>query len=310
MNLKKKKTIITTSIITGVCILAGSAFANYSTANGYDVFKTGVKNMVGMKNYTFDAIVKMNADGVEVWDSINTEKYDSNGGNPMLSQVEKTISKDGEDHYFRIIRDGKRYYPVSGWESEPTSWEALPNYDDNPGTLDMISNDEKNTADKVIRFVELLSDTVVGDLKNNFVYGGESEYGGAKYSIALDKIQIPELINAGISAVCALNSYDLDEESYYYGNLEPSDPDYYMYHNSSITSVSCNFETDTEGRLADTVMTVNVASEDGHTIEMIFEIKLYDIGSTVPDDIGENASVEDRTSEFEPKETVEITLED
>lgn len=306
MKLKKKKAIIATSVITGVCILAGSAFANYSTANGYDVFKTGVKNTVGMKNYTFEATVKVNADGEETWDLSNIEKYDANGGNPSLSQFEKTISKDGESIYQRIIRDGKRYYPTYEMD-KPSEWEAHPNYDDNPGTFDMLSDDDRNTADKVIRFVELLSDAVVGDLKNNFVYGGESEYGGEKYAIALDKIQIPELINAGLSAVCALNSYDInDYEDSFYRHLEPSDPEYYMYHNSSITSVSCGFETDTEGRLADTLVTINIASEDGHTIEMAFGLKLYDIGSTVPDDIEPGAKVIDETDDDRYAETVII----
>lgn len=307
MKLKKKNAILATSIITGVCILAGSAFANYSTANGYDVFKTGAKSMLtGVKNYTLDASVKVTADGEEVWNSSTLEKYDANGGNPSLYRFEKTTSKHGVDRLWRIISDGNRYFPLSVEEEAPKEWKAHPNYDDNPGALDMISNENKNTADKVVKFTEILSDTIVGDLKNNFVYGGNSEYGGEKYSITLDKIQIPELINAGISAVCALNSYDASDYDGYYTSLEPSDPEYYMYHNCSITSVSCNFETDTEGMLADTVVTVNVESEDGHTMEMTFEIKLYDIGITVPDGIDPNAKVAYETDDGEYTETVII----
>lgn len=307
MKLKKKNAILATSIIMGVCILAGSAFANYSTANGYDVFKTGAKSMLmGVKNYTLDASVKVTADGEEVWNSNALEKYDANSGNPSLYRFEKTISNQGMSRYWRIISDGNRYYPLSTEEEAPKEWEAHPNYDDYPGALDIISTEDKNTIDKVVKFVEILSDTVVGDLKNNFVYGGESEYGGEKYSITLDKIQIPELINAGISAVCALNNYDTSASDEYYTSLEPSDPEYYMYHNCSITSVSCNFETDTEGILADTVMTVNVVSEDGHTMEMTFEIKLYDIGTTVPDGVDPNAKITYETDDEEYTETVII----
>jgi hypothetical protein len=293
MNLKRKKTIIITSIITGTCILAGSAFANYSTANGYDVYKKGIKSLIGQQNYTLNASATIIGDGETLLEATLSEKYDRNG-EVILNRAEKTkdITSDIDEHENReIIQGGKRYYYYSGMDKDWVSYNVYEG-DTNRGALDMIAPEDKDTADKVVRFVELLTDTVVGDLKNNFVYIFDTENGGAKYSISLDSIQIPELINAGISAMCSLNKYDM-EESDYYNSLEPIDPAYYLYHNAAIKSVSSDFEVDGEGRLTNNVITVSIESEDGHSMEMKFELKLSDFGTTVPEAMDPNVKVKD-----------------
>lgn len=293
MNLKRKKTIIITSIITGTCILAGSAFANYSTANGYDVYKKGIKSLIGQQNYTLNTSATIIGDGETLLETTLSEKYDRNG-EVILNRVEKTkdITADMNEHENReIVQGGKRYYYYSGMDEDWVSYNVYEG-DTNRGALDMIAPEDKDTADKVVRFVELLTDTVVGDLKNNFVYISDTENGGAKYSISLDSIQIPELINAGISAMCSLNKYDM-EESDYYNSLEPIDPAYYLYHNAAIKSVSSDFEVDGEGRLTNNVITVSIESEDGHSMEMKLELNFSDFGTTVPEAMDPNVKVKD-----------------
>ena len=299
MNLKKKKTIIAVSVITGACVLAVSAFANYSTANGYDVYKKGIKSLIGQENYTLNATASLLTDGEKSLETTLTEKYDRNG-EVVLNAVHNSKELIGECYesgYREIIQGGKSYYYYNNGENN--IWEVNDYRSDKGGTLDLIPADEKETADKVIRFAELLTDTVVGDLKNNFIYISDTESGGAKYSVSLDAIQIPELINAGISAVCSLNSYDASyNDNEYYKNLTPSDVDYYLYHDATVKSVSCDFEVDGEGRLTDNVMTIEIESEDGHKLEMKFEINVSDFGTTVPEALDPNAKVVDSQAEY------------
>ena len=75
MKRQTKKTAIITCIITGTCILAGSAFASYSTANGYDVYKKSLKGMIGSQNYTMDLKIEASIDGRAIDGCTRKEKF-------------------------------------------------------------------------------------------------------------------------------------------------------------------------------------------------------------------------------------------
>lgn len=307
MNMKKKRITLVTCIVTGTCILAGSAFANYSTSNGYDVYKKALKNLIGMKNYTMNMSMTVSADGSEIEKMMFSEKYDSAAGKG--SRVESNQhAGDTKSEYKEIFRDGKRYTWYS--REQDNAWIEYPGYT-GFGAL-AVEDEDKETVSKVTRFVELLTDAVVGDLKNNFVYISETENGGAKYSVELDAIQIPELIQAGISAVCSVNSAN---ESDYAKNLDYSDIDYYLYHDTSLKSVKCDFEVDNEGRLINNVMSAEFETTDvnngNHTMTMSMELNMSDYGTTLPDSLPEGAKV--RSVEEDSKFVVtdgEIAIED
>lgn len=308
MNMKKKRITLVTCIVTGTCILAGSAFANYSTSNGYDVYKKALKNLIGMKNYTMNMSMTVSADGSEIEKMMFSEKYDSAAGKG--SRVESNQhAGDTASEYKEIFRDGKRYTWYSSIEEQDNAWIEYPGYT-GFGAL-AVEDEDKETVSKVTRFVELLTDAVVGDLKNNFVYISETENGGAKYSVELDAIQIPELIQAGISAVCSVNSAN---ESDYAKNLDYSDIDYYLYHDTSLKSVKCDFEVDNEGRLINNVMSAEFETTDvnngNHTMTMSMELNMSDYGITLPDSLPEGAKI--RSIEEDGKYAVtegEITAE-
>lgn len=309
MNMKKKRVTLITCIVTGTCILAGSAFANYSTSNGYDVYKKALKNLIGMENYTMNMSMTVSADGLEIDRMSFSEKYDSAAGKGSRVESNQRVG-DTLSEYKEIFQDGKRYTLYSSREEQDNAWIAYPGYT-GFGALTVEDND-KETVSKVTRFVELLTDAIVGDLKNNFVYISETENGGAKYSVELDAIQIPELIQAGISAVCSLNS---SNESDYAQNLDYSDVEYYLYHDTSLKSVKCDFEVDNEGRLINNVMSAEFETTDvndgNHTMTMSMELNMSDYGTTLPDSLPEGAKV--RSVEEDGKFVVtdgEITAED
>ena len=60
-------------------------------------------------------------------------------------------------------------------------------------------------ANRMVNFVEIAADTVVGELKNNFVQVGK-ENGVTQYQIEIAQNQVPSLVNAGLS----LFAYSVD----------------------------------------------------------------------------------------------------
>ena len=166
--------------------------------------------------------------------------------------------------------------------------ERCRNQDDNPdgetyvhhggygreGMFDgMYTDDEQDneTMGKIIRFVELAGDTLVGDLKNNIVYvSGDDD--SASYEINLDAIQIPELANAGLSAffsTLAQNTYNQDDPYMILG----TDP--------IVKSAFLHFTVDNEGRLTEAKGNVTV-SGNGHEAAVDLYLTMSDYGTTVP----------------------------
>lgn len=301
MNVKKKKTTILTCIIAGTCVLATSALANYSTSNGYEVYKKSLKGLIGLKNYTLTAKMSAAIDGEEKCTFDYKEQYDKLG-DVLFRQTSSNTTPDSTSTYEVQYQDGISYqiYEEGICIGYPRSDE-----DYSPSELDVPESDMK-TVQKVIRFGELLTDTVVGDLKNNFIYMGETEGGGAEYSIKLDAIQIPELINAGLSALCSMSSsgteYDSEPEYFDFG--------YYMYGDAAVKSASCDFTIDGDGRLVSNKLSAEFTTEgaDGkqHTITFSLLLGMSDYGTTKIDrldkEITDNAIVQPDYSKMSEEE--------
>lgn len=315
MNVKKKRTAIAVCIITGTCILAGSAFANYSTANGYDVYKKALKNMIGMDNYTMDVSMSISADDTEVTSASMREQY-AKDETVSLNRKEKNNDFQGSVREDNIIVNGDNLYMMycnssrGEKDKENGKWFAQKNYGWD-GMLNIEDDSERDTVAKVVRFGELLTDAVVGDLKNNFVYVSGTENGGAKYSVSLDAIQIPELINAGISALCSLNAAE-GGNSEYVRDLSYTDADWYLYNESSLKSVQCDFEVDSEGRLVNNDITVVMlstgANNESHTLTVKAGLNMSDLGTTVPEGLPEGTKVEQRRDYYEDYEDTETNV--
>lgn len=71
----------------------------------------------------------------------------------------------------------------------------------------------------MVNFVELIADTMIGDLKNNIIYVSGDD-NSSTYEMNLDAIQIPEVANAGLSAMFSGNIANSDDDSDPYILLE------------------------------------------------------------------------------------------
>ena len=140
------------------------------------------------------------AETVSKFDGQNSSSVNVEAGNGSSSRYE-SYSKDGT--YTVFYPDENYYYQYEGSYSS--------------GRVDA----DDPSVQKGIRFMELLADTMVGDLKNNVVLVG-GEDGAKDYTVNISGTQVPEVVNAGLSMI--FTSYN--SNSY---NSEPSCVSYEEY---------------------------------------------------------------------------------
>lgn len=274
MKAKNKKITMAIGMAVGVTMLAGAAFAGYNTSNGYEVGKTAMKGLLNNENYTANTEFKMSIDGAEFEKSTMTELYDRNG-DVSMNRMETSTS---DASYVDIGREYKAYFQdgsyISTYYSDGEAHTSIYKGDTNMGIgafdeLNEINDGDKETTSKVVRFVELACDTFVGDLKNNVVYvSGDDD--SATYEISLDAIQIPEVVNAGLSAMfSSMNQYD-NEDPYMVLGTDPI-----------VKSAYLKFTVDNEGRLTDGAANITM-SGNGHEAAVDVTLIMSDYGTTVP----------------------------
>lgn len=274
MKAKNKKITMAIGMAVGVTMLAGAAFAGYNTSNGYEVGKTAMKGLLNNENYTANTEFKMSIDGAEFEKSTMTELYDRNG-DVSMNRMETSTS---DASYVDIGREYKAYFQdgsyISTYYSDGEAHTSIYKGDTNMGIgafdeLNEMNDGDKETTSKVVRFVELACDTFVGDLKNNVVYvSGDDD--SATYEISLDAIQIPELVNAGLSAMfSSMNQYD-NEDPYMVLGTDPI-----------VKSAYLKFTVDNEGRLTYGATNITM-SGNGHEAAVDITLTMSDYGTTVP----------------------------
>lgn len=282
MNRKSKKITAVIGIVTGAVILAGAAFASYNTSNGYDVGKLAAKALMNNENYTAEMTANLIYDGQEVENTSFKEKYDRDG-DVMLNSEKYLTGNINADSVKTYVQDGKEimiYTYENGVES--TVYENGSNLYGSGGIFDIhrgSTADERKTEEKIIRFVELVGDTLVGDLKNNIVYVGGDD-NSATYEMNLSSVQIPEFVNAGLSALFSeFSMEDYDPDDFTTGLAE--DP--------FISSVTLKFTVDNQGRLLDGRFSGTLTGKDkngqSHNAEGVMTLKMSDYGTTVPERI-------------------------
>lgn len=274
MTAKKKKLTMIIGMAVGITVFTSAALAGYNTSNGYEVGKTAIKGLLNNENYTANTEFKMSIDGTEIAKSAMTELYDRNG-DVSMNRTEISTSDtsyiDNNTEYKAYSQDDSY---ISTYYSDGEAHTSIYKGDIYMGrgafdTLNKMNDGDKETTNKVIRFVELACDTFVGDLKNNIVYvSGDDD--SAAYEISLDAIQIPEVVNAGLSAMfSSMNQYD-NEDPYMVLGTDPI-----------VKSAYLKFTVDNEGRLTNGAANITM-SGSGHEAAVDVTLTMSDYGTTVP----------------------------
>lgn len=198
----KKKSRLGICLVAGVLILSVSAFAAFDSVSGYAQYKTAAKALLlQTDNVTVSGNVSVRYDGKEIAGTFIEMQKD--GQNNYSHTKEVTENHDPWENFEDTHNGVRSWYNVgmTNEKDQPFYYvdrEAEP-YPANLLSMDM--SDEMST--RLVAFAEIAVDTVVGDLKNNFVQVG-AEDGVNTYRVDIDENQVPALVSAGLSLMaCA-----------------------------------------------------------------------------------------------------------
>lgn len=289
--MKKKHLITSVASIVGVVMLTVSAIATYATANGYSAAKNAAKNILTEDNLTLKANLKITVDGKEYENDGIIQKFDKNG---LVKYNQQQISDFSSINHMNVVQDGMN---ISVYDRDSN---GVVNAGDSVYVRDYSNDDifdsiwlfeakDSKEVQSGIRFMELLSDTLVGDLKNNIILTDSNDETDT-YTLSLDAYQIPELYQAGFEMIMAANSAYISEdvngmsEEEFYAEIE--DDMYLMFEKEpKISNAEANISIDKDGRLRKATGVAVFEGKDHfdrtHTIEMSLDIDAYDYGSTV-----------------------------
>ena len=190
----KKRTRIIACLTAGVLILAVSATAAFGSVNGYAKYKTALKALAMEEdNFTAAGTLAVKMDGKEI----------------MKVKADYAMAAPDYALSTTATQNGKTFTEYTGSVGGVYTWypddDTYCQYDQDEGQKNFLGFDAGDEMQKrLVTFMELAADTVVGDLKNNFVEVG-SENGSTLYQVNIANSQVPSLVNAGLSLfACAL----------------------------------------------------------------------------------------------------------
>ncbi len=285
----KKKLLAAVSLVLGTAVLATGALANYSSSNGYDVLKKSVIGTLGSENYTMKLSYNITtSDGKTLCYSNQLEQFDKATGAYYNEDHHTNFSAhDTFNINSRFANDNFAYYAYSFYDENDEEninagkfmyndrIYASPEADNDPGLLASFNDNEK-----AVHFAELLTDTMVGDLKNNFTLKSKDD-NGSTYEIKLSSVQIPELVNAGSALLFGNLNADYSDES-----SEEAQAILSLGDNPSVSEASLVFSVDKENNFKD-AKAIGVISGNGHSITVEINVSLSDVGTTVPQTISD-----------------------
>lgn len=182
---------LTVCLVAGVLILAVSAGAAFGSVNGYAAYKSGAKKLLlETDNVTLKGSYSISVDGTEL-DKVNAsyakdgKNWDSRSSKQIRGEAYETVD---------VLCDGVNVWYNS--DMEPNTYYSYKS--DSAGGNLLGVDEDSELENRMVTFFELAADTVVGDLKNNFVAVGKED-GVSRYQVDISKSQVPAVVNAGLS---------------------------------------------------------------------------------------------------------------
>jgi hypothetical protein len=255
MKSKKIKTIVITAL-TGCMLLGVTVSASASGATGYETYKSAVKELAVTGNATFSTSFEVKDNGNTDISGTSVEKLD--GANTSSSTEVKTgdITKDTEMSRIdgkTIIKDGDNYYSR-----------------DNGGKGNFEKGNRKfDASSSRAKLGEMVIDTLVGDVKNQFVADGDT------ISVNLEGAQIPELAKLAISAAVEEQNNKKDHNKGEVGNdeLKQALSEIPTLKNVDIKSLSLTAKVD-RNTLTENDFKIVISGEDENGTSHEFEISV------------------------------------
>lgn len=207
----------------GIVVLSAAVFANYDNANGYESCKTALKNMLYQTNFTMDMEASVAMDGQKLISEKNSAKvaegqdafYQTYGQHENLmdnsTSSYKTTCQDKVTVYEDVFTDGT------------TNKYMLPSHRDK-NEVSFLSDDEM--TGKFVNFVEVVADTMIGDLKNSFVLTSKDD-NTRTYTVSLSAEQLPEIVTSGVSLAVASIKANMESNPVNGGSTSDTNQQFY-----------------------------------------------------------------------------------
>ena len=191
----KKRNRITVCLVAGVLILAVSAGAAFGSVNGYSTYKEAVKALaLKTDNVTMQGSMKATLDGKEFVSMTGEMAID--GKNKSIHAISSEFGGQKDEYYDTTIGNTETWFNADSKYCSQYTFQTDDTTEKTSGLLGISTDDEM--TNRMVNFMEIAADTVMGDLKNNFVQLGK-DGDKTQYQIEISKDQVPSLVNAGLS---------------------------------------------------------------------------------------------------------------
>ena len=189
MKKKRLKTIAVTAA-AGCLLLTMSITAFASSGSGYETYKNAAESTMLAQNATVNAQFEVKDNGLIILSGSSNVKLNDENSSSKTSLVVDGVSKiyetsKDEANGTFVSRGDDQYYVMQKSNENSDS--------------DKEKNDKLSASSSTVKLAEMLTDTLVGDVKNQFVQDGQT------ISLNLEGAQIPELAKLAISAAAENN---------------------------------------------------------------------------------------------------------
>ena len=276
---KKGFRTIAVSAVTGCILLSLSATTFANTGSGYTDYKAAVEATMLAKNATVAAQYEVTDKGVIILSGNSTQKLDNKDKSSKTSitvdGITKAFETSAANGNFITKADGK-YFSANKNANKP----------------DRAQKDKISASSNTVKLAEMLADTLVGDVKNQFVENGQT------ISLNLEGAQIPELARLALSTAVE-NSNHTGE----FQNNGKQGPDESMkpmmdkmpkLTNIDVKSIAMTATVDGT-TLKDNEFTIVVTGTDvngvSHELAVKLNAKITDVGNTKIDAIDTTGQV-------------------
>lgn len=278
MNKKRLRTMAV-SAVTGCILLSLSVTTFANTGSGYTDYKAAVEATMLAKNATVAAQYEVTDKGAIILTGSSTQKLNNNDKSSKTSITVDGITKAFETSAVNgnsITKADGKYFSTNKSANKPERAQKM----------------NISASSNTVKLAEMLVDTLVGDVKNQFVENGQT------ISVNLEGAQIPELVRLALST--AVENSNHTGEFKNNGKQGPGESMKPMMDNmpklTNIDVKSISMTATVDGTtLKDNEFTVAVTGTDvngvSHELVVKLNAKITDVGNTKIDAIDTTGQV-------------------
>jgi hypothetical protein len=285
-----KKNVLRTTVISAVagCLLLSFSITSFATSgSGYEKYKEAIKATVLTKNATVSTQFELKDNGAVILTGKSEQKIDNENmyskSNTTVEGVSKTYETSSVNGNYVTNADGVYYTSNRNGKKDGRDKE-----------------ENLTSSSSTVKLAEMVTDTLVGDVKNQFVSDGNN------ISVKLEGAQIPELVKLAVSAA----EENINNKGEFKGNEDKgTDVKSILEKMPKLSNVdvkAIDMTANVDGNaIKDNKITLTITGQDAtgasHEISAIITANITEVGTTKVDSIdttGKEVKTIDKTERF------------